>query len=108
MDSIDTSINKLSEDEIFPIELKKMTTQETKDYHWNKLIEKFQKSRAEDSNNNNESITYEDWSKKLKEKYDNLKNVSDENLRGLWDSLEFELSVKSILNIKDCTLPFAW
>jgi hypothetical protein len=50
---------------------------------------------------------YEEWQTKLNQKYQNLKNVSDENLRGLWDSLEFELSVMKILNIKDCTLPFA-
>lgn len=53
------------------------------------------------------NITYDDWNKTLIEKYQNLKNISNENLRGLWDSLEFELSVFKILNIKDCTLPFA-
>ena len=30
-----------------------------------------------------------------------------ENLPGLWDSLEFTISVQKILNIADCTLPFA-
>ncbi len=54
-----------------------------------------------------EPIPYEYWQTKLYDKYQNLKNISDENFQGLWDSLEFELSVKAILNIKDCTLPFA-
>jgi predicted transcriptional regulator len=47
------------------------------------------------------------WGEKLKEKYDNLHNVISENLPNLWSALEFALSVKTILNIKDCTLPFA-
>ena len=25
----------------------------------------------------------------------------------LWEAMEFQLAVKTILNIKDCTLPFA-
>ncbi|MFL6402231.1 MAG: hypothetical protein ACJ71M_01955, partial [Nitrososphaeraceae archaeon] len=29
------------------------------------------------------------------------------NLPNLWHSLEFDLSIKNILHIKDCTLPFA-
>ena len=33
--------------------------------------------------------------------------MANDNLSGLWDSLEFELSIMKILNIKDCTLPFA-
>jgi predicted transcriptional regulator len=47
------------------------------------------------------------WSEKLKEKYDNLHKVVSNNLPNLWPALEFALSVKSILNVKDCTLPFA-
>jgi hypothetical protein len=54
-----------------------------------------------------ENWTFEEWHNILLGKYQNLKNVSNENLPGLWDSLEFELSIKKILNIKDCTLPFA-
>lgn len=48
----------------------------------------------------------EDWQVQLVSKYQNLKNVCNDNLPGLWDSLEFELSIQKILNIKDCTLPF--
>ena len=54
-----------------------------------------------------ENISFEEWQIKLNEKYQNLINVSNEELPGLWPSLEFELSVRDILNIKDCTLPFA-
>jgi hypothetical protein len=49
----------------------------------------------------------EEWSRILIEKYQNLKNISNDTVPGLWDSLEFELSVNKILNIKNCTLPFA-
>ena len=51
--------------------------------------------------------TNEEWQKKLFEKYTNLKDEQIDNLPGLWDSIELELSVQKILNIKDCTLPFA-
>ena len=44
---------------------------------------------------------------KLFEKYNKLRTVTLENIPKLWPGLEFALSVKSILNIKCCTLPFA-
>jgi hypothetical protein len=44
---------------------------------------------------------------KLFEKYERLKMVTLTNIPKLWPALEFALSVKSILNIKDCNLPFA-
>jgi hypothetical protein len=49
----------------------------------------------------------ENWNMQLVSKYLDLKSVCNDNLPGLWDSLEFELSIQKILNIKDCTLPFA-
>ena len=49
----------------------------------------------------------EDWYSQLVSKYENLRDVCNDNLPGLWDSLEFELSIQKILNIADCTLPFA-
>jgi hypothetical protein len=49
----------------------------------------------------------EHWRSQLVDKYQSLKNISKDNLPGLWDSLEFELSIQKILNIEDCTLPFA-
>jgi hypothetical protein len=50
----------------------------------------------------------ENWSiTELQEKYRTLKAVTLENLPNLWPGLEFALSIKSILNIKGCSLPFA-
>lgn len=48
-----------------------------------------------------------EWASMLKEKYENLKQCCNEIFPGLWLSLEFELSIQKILNIEDCTLPFA-
>ncbi len=68
------------------------------------------------SNNNNESQKEQPrqkeddvarWSEKLLEKYNHLQTVVANNLPNMWIGLEFALSVKTILNIKDCTLPFA-
>ena len=44
---------------------------------------------------------------RLLEKYECLKRVTLTNIPKLWPALEFALSVKSILNIKNCNLPFA-
>jgi hypothetical protein len=55
----------------------------------------------------NGDITPEKWRKILLERYSNLKKIIDENLPQLWLQIELQLSVKSILNIKDCTLPMA-
>jgi hypothetical protein len=52
-------------------------------------------------------ISFEDWLENLRKKYNKLYEIVRENLPNLWDSLEFELSIAKILNIKDCTLPFA-
>lgn len=58
-------------------------------------------------NNTEETHSSEDWHSTLIEKYNNLKSITEENLAGLWDSLEFTISVQKILNIADCNLPFA-
>ena len=51
----------------------------------------------------------EEWSStELRKRYENLKMVTLKDLPNLWPGLEFALSVKSILNIKGCTLPFIW
>jgi hypothetical protein len=52
-------------------------------------------------------ITPEEWQGKLVEKYNNLRCTVKESLPNLWLPLEFSLSIKCILNIKDCNLPFA-
>ncbi len=57
--------------------------------------------------NQNQGITFQEWQSKLLEKYHRLHDITNENLPSLWESLEFELSIQKILNIKDCTLPFA-
>jgi len=44
---------------------------------------------------------------KLLEKYEHLQQVTLTNIPKLWPALEFALSVRSILNIKGCNLPFA-
>jgi len=43
----------------------------------------------------------------LIQKYNKLYDVVKKNLPILWYSFEFGLSIMNILNIKDCTLPFA-
>ena len=49
----------------------------------------------------------DEWHTKLLQKYNTLYDIVQKNLPNLWHSLEFELSVKAILNIKGCSLPFA-
>ena len=51
--------------------------------------------------------SYEEWSTILSEKYQNLYKLVNELIPELWTPLEFALSIKTILNIKNCTLPFA-
>jgi hypothetical protein len=43
---------------------------------------------------------------KLLEKYNNLKKVIEDNMPSMWGPMEFALSVKTILNMEGCTLPF--
>ena len=52
-------------------------------------------------------ISFEQWQTKLVQKYNKLYDTVQNNLPHLWASLEFGLSIKNILHIKDCTLPFA-
>lgn len=54
-----------------------------------------------------QELDYEEWFTELRTKYENLHKTAEENFPGLWASLEFELSVQKILNLKDCSLPFA-
>jgi hypothetical protein len=51
--------------------------------------------------------SFEEWQTKLVQKYNDLHDVVRKNLPSLWHSFEFGLSIMNILNIKDCTLPFA-
>lgn len=52
-------------------------------------------------------ITVDEWRNTLLTKHQALKSVIKRNMPNLWPGLEFELSIQKILNIKDCTLPFA-
>jgi hypothetical protein len=58
-------------------------------------------------NNGNNYITYEEWNKALIEKYQTLYDTVKKQIPEIWEPLEFALSIKTILNIKKCTLPFA-
>jgi hypothetical protein len=52
------------------------------------------------------NVSFEDWQATLSQKYKTLYYTVQKNLPHLWPSLEFDLSIKNILHIKDCTLPF--
>ena len=52
-------------------------------------------------------ISAEEWRSGVLEKYQNLQKTVEKNLPNIWPALEFALSIKTILNIQDCTLPFA-
>ncbi len=54
-----------------------------------------------------ENWTFEEWQNMILEKYQELYKLTNELIPDLWNSLEFALSIKTILNIKNCTLPFA-
>jgi len=51
-------------------------------------------------------IPFDEWQFKFAEKYRKLQDKVNKLFPEIWKPLEFTLSVKSILNIKDCTLPF--
>jgi hypothetical protein len=51
--------------------------------------------------------SFEEWQTTLSQKYKNLYDTVQKLLPNLWHYLEFDLSIKNILHIKDCTLPFA-
>jgi hypothetical protein len=55
----------------------------------------------------NGDVSPETWRATLNQKYGNLMKVIQKNLPQLRLQIELQLSVKSILNIKDCTLPLA-
>ncbi len=54
-----------------------------------------------------ENVTFEEWKTTLIQHYHELKEIAEKNFPNLWESLEFELAVKNILHIDNCTLPFA-
>jgi hypothetical protein len=49
--------------------------------------------------------TIEEWRTRVQEKYEALKEITNEEAEGLWTPLEFAISIKCILNIADISLP---
>ena len=54
-----------------------------------------------------ENWTFEEWTTELMEKYQTLYKTVNELMPELWTPLDFALSIQKILNIKNCSLPFA-
>jgi hypothetical protein len=67
----------------------------------NRILNEIQKLRKE-----NPELTFEQWSNTLKEKRHNLDNKVKEYFPEISLELDFILSIKTILNIEDITLPF--
>jgi hypothetical protein len=55
----------------------------------------------------NSGITYEKWNEELGRRRDKVRNMTELNFPHSWIGIEFTLSVLKILNISQCTLPFA-
>jgi hypothetical protein len=51
--------------------------------------------------------SFEEWQATLSQKYKDLYDTAQKLLPNLWHSLEFGMSIKNILHVKDCSLPFA-
>jgi hypothetical protein len=66
--------------------------------NWSTILKKKQNYKVQ---------SLDEWKIGLERRYQALKKAIDENMPTLWEAMEFQLAVKSILNIKDCTLPFA-
>jgi hypothetical protein len=92
-----------------------MATKKKTKVHLKLKLEQEQERRQKEEKEHEERIaaiaknisSFEGWQMKLIDKYQNLYNVVQKNLPNLWHSLEFDLSIKNMLHIKDCTLPFA-
>lgn len=55
----------------------------------------------------NSGITYEKWNEELGRRRDKVRDMAELNFPHSWTGIEFTLSVLQILNISQCTLPFA-
>lgn len=65
------------------------------------------RTEIEEIRTDHKNMTLDEWRKNLEENYNHLRDTVDKNLPNLWPALEFELSIQKIINIKECTLPFA-
>jgi hypothetical protein len=52
------------------------------------------------------TCSMKDWQTELQKKYNALKSIIEGKLPGLWLPLEFAISVRSILHVKNISLPF--
>ena len=66
------------------------------------IIAEIDKAKAK-----NKDISLEDWREGLLKRYQIMKEVTERNFPHAWDGVEFTISVLKILNIAECTLPFA-
>jgi hypothetical protein len=55
----------------------------------------------------NSGITYVKWKEELDRRRDKLRHIAELNFPHSWTGIEFTSSVSKILNISECTLPFA-
>lgn len=83
------------------IKLKSLASGSEQDYEQNNIRDKINKIR-----NSTTNISSEEWAAKVADCYQRLFEVTTRNMPDLWLPLKFALSVKTILNIKGCTLPF--
>ena len=67
-----------------------------------KILSEYKKLRKE----NDDDLTFKQWSNTLKEKRQKLNDKVNEYFPTMQLLLDFELSIKKILNIEDITLPF--
>jgi hypothetical protein len=68
----------------------------------NRIRDEIEKLKKE-----NPQLTNERWYEVLIQKYHNTKEIAEKNFPHSWEGIEFTLSVLKILNIAECTLPFA-
>ena len=79
--------------------------QQQPDQHEQK--EEEEQQQQEEESTIEEQIPFTQWSIKLVEKYTNLQKEILDLIPELWEPTEFALSVRTILRIKNITLPFA-
>ena len=84
----------ITTDNITPYEDREMSKE------W--IIAEIDKAKAK-----NKDIPLEDWREGLLKRYQIMKEVTERNFPHAWDGVEFTISVLKILNIGECTLPFA-
>jgi hypothetical protein len=92
-------------DEIFRVSTSGGTTtgEDAQDPQKVRFIEDVSKLRNEFEKS---GVAYEHWQSIVADKYETLRRITIKHYPEAWPFLEFCLAVKSILNVKDFTLPF--